>query len=82
LEKKLCVAEGLKIMYKVLWFRSFYWIAIYYFIDSAQLRVGEGVERGNEDTAGLLRKQKDSFDHQLEMVAHLIQIFMWNNFDD
>jgi hypothetical protein len=24
LEKKLCVAEGLKIMYKVLWFRSFY----------------------------------------------------------
>nr|CAH0100292.1 unnamed protein product [Daphnia galeata] len=36
-------------------------------VAEAQLRVGEGVERGNEDTAGLLRKQKDSFDHQLEM---------------
>ncbi|XP_046451625.1 structural maintenance of chromosomes protein 4-like [Daphnia pulex] len=32
----------------------------------AQLRVGEG-ERGKDDTAGLLRKQKESLNHQLEM---------------
>jgi hypothetical protein len=46
---------------------------VYFVIDSAQLRVGEG-EREKEDTTSLLRKQKESLNHQLEMVKKCYRI--------
>lgn len=45
-------------------------VITYKFFNIAQLRVVEG-DLGKSDTAGLLRKQKESLSHQLEMVLIL-----------